>query len=393
MKSKEIIGYKGFDSDLKCRGFQYKIGMEYKEEKAEVCKCGFHFCENPLDILMTYPPASDREMNRFCVVKGYGKFDTSEPHKIACTNIKIESEIDLGDIAIYSSKYIKERIKKDEKGLHGIENYGRVISHKKREITSNTGDCSAAISEEYASVASNTGDYSLACVGIGCAVAGNTGNMSVSYGTGGKCITANTGDYSASLSIGTRTISANTGRWSFSFSRHEHSIDATTGTNSVAQCDGMSSISATTGNKSVAKTELDKSIASSTGSYSSSISRNDFSISANTGDDSKIVSKGKVSISVSTGLNSDVAADGECSIAIGSGRWSNVRVSGEDSIAIEASGDGAACGRLGCWLVFVERDYSREPYRIIGIKTFKVDGENIKENTYYRLKNGELIEC
>ena len=36
MESKEIIGYKRFDSDLKFRGFQYKIGMEYKEEKAEV---------------------------------------------------------------------------------------------------------------------------------------------------------------------------------------------------------------------------------------------------------------------------------------------------------------------------------------------------------------------
>ena len=46
-----IIGFKGFDKDLSCRGFQYKVGKTYEQEgEVECCKRGFHFCENPLKI-------------------------------------------------------------------------------------------------------------------------------------------------------------------------------------------------------------------------------------------------------------------------------------------------------------------------------------------------------
>lgn len=42
--------YKGFNRKLKCKGFQYEVGKEYEEPEAELCKCGFHACENPLDV-------------------------------------------------------------------------------------------------------------------------------------------------------------------------------------------------------------------------------------------------------------------------------------------------------------------------------------------------------
>lgn len=43
-------GYKGFNSDWICRGFQYKVGETYEiEEKPECDKVGFHFCEKLAD--------------------------------------------------------------------------------------------------------------------------------------------------------------------------------------------------------------------------------------------------------------------------------------------------------------------------------------------------------
>ena len=57
--------FKGFDKDLKCLGFQYEIGKTYEEPKAELCKCGFHACENLMDVLKYYKPSD----SRYCVVE------------------------------------------------------------------------------------------------------------------------------------------------------------------------------------------------------------------------------------------------------------------------------------------------------------------------------------
>lgn len=61
-----IKSYKGFNKDLKCRDFQFKVGKEYEEEKAEACSCGFHACEMPLDVLGYYVPGDG---SRYCEVE------------------------------------------------------------------------------------------------------------------------------------------------------------------------------------------------------------------------------------------------------------------------------------------------------------------------------------
>ena len=67
-----------------------------------------------------------------------------------------------------------------------------------------------------------------------------------------------------------------------------------------------------------------------------------------------------------------VANAGYCGVSI-------VRQTGKASVET----DGAA-------LVLIETDDSEE---IKEIKAVLVDGENIKADTYYRLENGEIIEC
>ena len=51
--------YKGFDKDMKCRGFAFRVGESYAEPEAILCKKGFHACENPLDVLNHYALLDD----------------------------------------------------------------------------------------------------------------------------------------------------------------------------------------------------------------------------------------------------------------------------------------------------------------------------------------------
>lgn len=51
-----MFGYKGFDKDLCCRGFQYEVGKVYEMEDApDLCIRGFHFCTRLSDVDIYYP--------------------------------------------------------------------------------------------------------------------------------------------------------------------------------------------------------------------------------------------------------------------------------------------------------------------------------------------------
>ena len=92
MDNKIIKGYKAFNKDMTCRGFQYKEGKTYECKEASICNSGFHFCENPLDVFSYY----DLCESMFCEVEGLGKFDKHKTDsKVATTKIKIGVKLDL----------------------------------------------------------------------------------------------------------------------------------------------------------------------------------------------------------------------------------------------------------------------------------------------------------
>ena len=112
--SKFTKAYKGFDKDLKCRGFQYEIGKEFEEEKASLCNKGFHACLHPLDVLGYYPPI---ENNRYCVVEidDNGERRTDDT-KVCGTKIKVGAEIGIKGLISATFEYVKERCTTDKQG-------------------------------------------------------------------------------------------------------------------------------------------------------------------------------------------------------------------------------------------------------------------------------------
>ena len=96
-KQKVVKGYKVFNPDWNCRGFQYEVGKCYEmDEKPVVCKRGFHFCKNLLDCYEHY---RFDENNKVAEVTAYGDIDIDEYEKKYCTNkIKIEKELNWNEV-------------------------------------------------------------------------------------------------------------------------------------------------------------------------------------------------------------------------------------------------------------------------------------------------------
>ena len=268
----KIKAYKGFNSDMTCRDFQFEVGKEYEQEgKVEACENGFHACENPMDVFGYYPPSS----SRYCEVEQSGSIDRGKD-KIASSKIRIQCEIGLSGIIQAGVKFILDKV------------------NWKNDNATNTG---------YQSAATNTGDQSAAT---------NTGNRSAATNTGYQSAATNTGNYSAATNTGDQSAATNTGY------------------QSAATNTGYQSAATNTGNRSAA---------------------------TNTGD---------------------------CSAA---------KVEGKESIAIVTGTDSKACGSLGCWLVLTERGgWDGETYPIKEVKAVRVDGKIIKPNTWYKLREGQIIE-
>ena len=84
---------------------------------------------------------------------------------------------------------------------------------------------------------------------------------------------------------------------------------------------------------------------------------------------------------------------GDMSSASNTGDRSSAEVTGKDSVAIATGYKSKVKGALGCAIVVAERgEWNGWTYPLIGIFAGIVDGDTIKENTWYTLKDGNLVE-
>ncbi len=225
----KILGFKGFNKNLQCRGHQYEIGKTHETDKQPI-RCtenGFHLCENPMDVFRYYAPAD----SRFTEVVGDGEIDREQggDSKVAVSKLHIGVEIGLQGLIKAGVKFTLDRVKWED------------------AKESNTGNRSAATNTGNRSAATNTGDWSAAT---------NTGNWSAATNTGNWSAATNTGDWSAATNTGNRSAATNTGNRSAATNTGDWSAATNTGDWSAASVEGKESVAMAIGYKSKAKGAL-----------------------------------------------------------------------------------------------------------------------------------------
>ena len=222
------IYYKGFDKDMKCRGFQFEEGKTYETDEAKLCEKGFHACECPLDVFRYYSPTDAmgniqkyHEVLLDEVSNGRDDSDT----KVCAKKITIGAELNFLGLAKAHIEWVKRQTDKNKTAASNTGN---------RSAASNTGNCSVASNTGDRSAASNTGNYSAASnTGYRSAVS-NTGYRSAASNTGYRSAASNTGDCSAASNTGNRSAASNTGNCSVASNTGDCSVALAWGINSKA---------------------------------------------------------------------------------------------------------------------------------------------------------------
>lgn len=98
-----------------------------------------------------------------------------------------------------------------------------------------------------------------------------------------------------------------------------------------------------------------------------------------------------------TKVKTDIAKNdnGGYSAQIGSsGDSAQIDSTGEDSVIMCAGNNSMAKAKVGSWITLAEWEWNYEKNRYVPlcVKTEYVDGNNIKADTWYQLKNGEFVE-
>ncbi|EJJ4102979.1 hypothetical protein Q6Z19_003220 [Salmonella enterica] len=235
--TKEIVTFKGFNKDLKCRDFQFEIGKTFHHEgKVEACGSGFHACECPFDVFSYYPPAE----SRYAETISFGITDSEEggDTKIASSSITIKDELTLPQFIQRGIEWIWSKI---DKSLE------QQIMTGDQSAATNTGYRSAATNTGYRSAATNTGNQSAATNTGNQSAATNTGNRSAATNTGNWSAATNTGNQSAATNTGYRSAATNTGNQSAATNTGNQSAATNTGNWSAAEVSGSQSVAAAFG--------------------------------------------------------------------------------------------------------------------------------------------------
>ena len=355
MEKEKIIAYKGFDNNLCCRGFQFKVGEEYEQQgEIKCCKNGFHACANPFDVLDYYDV--DKK-NRFCQVEQYGIIDNNkEDTKQASSKIKIKAEIGMTGLFKAGIEWIKEKT-----------NPIPIINETKDKIDNTSGDYTKIGSSGYSTKIGLSGDS---------AKIGSSGYYA-QIGSSGYYAQIGSSGYSAKIgSIGNSAQIGSSGNYAKIGSIGDYAKIGSSGNSAKIGSSGNTAKIGSSG-------------------YSVQIGSSGNSVKiGSSGNSAKIGASGNYAQIGSSGDSAKIGTSGYSAKIGSSGDSAKIDSTGEDSVICCAGDNSMAKAKKGSWITLSEWKYSEEKkhYIPVCVKTEFVDGERIKEDTWYKLVNGNFEE-
>ena len=133
---------------------------------------------------------------------------------------------------------------------------------------------------------------------------------------------------------------------------------------------------------------------SSSGSGTGICSQGNAASIGSSGDFTRICSQGDAASIGSSGDCTRICSQGNAASIGSSGDFTRICSSGEGAVICCAGGDSKVKAKIGTWITLSEWKYDEIKGRRVPVcvKTERVDGVRIKEDTFYTLKNGKFVE-
>ena len=342
--SDNMHGFKAYEPGLICRGHKYEENTVYKKSGHGICVPGVtHYCVNPFDVLDHYPLVRpDGQFSDFTTVEAIYPPVTDDDKKFATSTIKIGAKLGFSGfiqacVDFLFEKTIKKMPKPEDVDVSDAAQIG------------SSGDAAQiGSSGRYAQIGSS-GRY---------AKIGSSGDAAKIGSSGYAAQIGSSGD------------------------------DAKIGSSGDSAQIGSSGDAAQIGSSG------DAAQIGSSGRYAQI---------GSSGDDAKIGSSGRYAKIGSSGDDAKIGSSGRYAQIGSSGRYAQIGSSGDDArIVIEnVHGVAAAIGKrgkikapVGTWCTLAEYgEWDGDGYPCICVKSYQVDGEIIKADVFYTLRNGEIVEA
>ena len=363
-------GYKAFEKGMICRGKQYVENSIFEEGKAEICQSGMHFCKNPLDVLDYYPVVDNNgNMTEFAEVEALDDCETDDNKKYCTKKLKIFTKISFSTLVQASVNFELEKMPTNSKV--------KVISKKDFEHIGLSG---------YSTKIGSSG-YS--------AYIGSSGDSAQIASSGDSAQIGSSGDYAKIGSSGEYAKIGSSGCYAQIGSSGDFADIGSSGVSAQIGSSGDSAQIGSSGDYAKIGSSGEYAQICSSGYYTKIGSSGEYAQIVSSGYYAQIVSSGDYAHIGSSGDYAQIGSSGDSAHIASSGYYVKIESTGKYAVVCCAGNNSVAKAKIGSWITLSEwkKDEKDGIWKPICVKTEQVDGKKIKEDTFYKLKNGKFVEC